>query len=149
MKRSDHVVPITKHMAEILQRMFTRRHPGYQHVLTASNGKRPLSDFGAAIDRMRETTGVKDWVLHDMRRVVLVRISDFKDVVSETAEAILAHAKKGMERVYNESTEFVYKKRAALELWHACLFDVLNGKSWKATLRDHSQIKTEKKGRTD
>src|SRR5215469_10170248 len=46
MKRSDHVVPITKHMAEILQRMFTRRHPGYQHVLTASNGKRPLSDFG-------------------------------------------------------------------------------------------------------
>ena len=78
-----------------------------------------------------------------------MRISDFKDVDGETAEAILAHAKKGMERVYNESTEFVYKKRAVLELWHACLFDVLNGKSWKATLRGHGQIKTEKKGRTD
>ena len=38
---------------------------------------------------MRETMGVKDWVLHDIRRVVLVRMSDFKDVDSETAEAIL------------------------------------------------------------
>src|SRR5215467_13680180 len=94
---------------------------------------------------MRETMGVKDWVLHDIRRVVLVRMSDFKDVDSETAEAILARAEKGMERVYNESAEFVYKKRAALELWHACLFDVLNGKSRKATLRDHGQLRRERR----
>jgi hypothetical protein len=67
-----------------------------QHVLTplhgkGSHGKGPLTDFGAALDRMREAMGVKDWVLHDVRRVVRVRMSDFKDVDSETAEAIRAH----------------------------------------------------------
>jgi hypothetical protein len=50
---------------------------------------------------------------------------------SEVAESILAHAKKGMEAVYNDSAEYIYKKRAALQLWENCLFDVVSGKTWK------------------
>jgi hypothetical protein len=47
----------------------------------------------------------------------------------------LAHSKQGVEAVYNTS-EFVWKKRQALELWESCLLGVVAGKSWAQVLRE-------------
>jgi integrase len=137
----DHVVPLTPEMVEIISRRQGRHKAGWEHVLSSSKGRRGLTDFDAAQTRMQKRMGVYDWTLHDLRRTVRTRLSDLP-VDSEVAEAILAHSKQGVEAVYNTS-EFVWKKRQALNLWEACLLDVVKGKSWAQVLRDRRVMPTE------
>ena len=60
------------------------------------------------------------WTNHDIRRTVRSRLSRLKGIDLETREAILAHVKPGMQRVYDQY-EYLDEKREALELFAAWL----------------------------
>jgi integrase len=60
------------------------------------------------------------WVNHDIRRTVRSRLSRLKGIDLETREAILAHAKPSLQRVYDQY-EYLDEKREALELWASVL----------------------------
>jgi integrase len=61
---------------------------------------------------------------HDIRRTVRSRLSRLKGISLETREAILAHAKPGMQRVY-DVYEYLDEKREALELWAGALREIV------------------------
>ena len=57
---------------------------------------------------------------HDIRRTVRTRLSRIKGIDLETREAILAHVKPGIQRVYDHHA-YLDEKREALELWAGVL----------------------------
>jgi integrase len=63
------------------------------------------------------------WTNHDIRRTVRSRLSRLKGIDLETREAILAHVKPGMQRVYDQY-EYLDEKREGLELFSAWLRQV-------------------------
>ena len=62
---------------------------------------------------------------HDIRRTARTRLSRIKGIDLETREALLAHVKPGMQRVYDVH-DYADEKREALELWAAVLRDIAN-----------------------
>jgi integrase len=64
------------------------------------------------------------WTNHDIRRTVRSRMSRLKGISLETREAILAHVKPGIQRVY-DVYEYFDEKREALELWAAKLREIV------------------------
>ena len=64
------------------------------------------------------------FVNHDMRRTVRTRLPRIKGIDLETREAILAHVKPGMQRVY-DAHAYLDEKREALELWAAVLRQIV------------------------
>ena len=68
-----------------------------------------------------EDAELANFTNHDIRRSVRTRLSRIKGINLETREAILAHVKPGMQRVY-DAHEYFDEKREALELWAAALW---------------------------
>ena len=66
----------------------------------------------------------KPWVNHDIRRTVRSHLSRLR-IPEEAREAVLAHARPGMKRVYDHH-EYLEEKREALELWAARLRAITN-----------------------
>jgi len=64
------------------------------------------------------------WVNHDIRRTVRSRLSRLKGIDLETREAILAHVKPGLQRVYDQY-EYLDEKREGLTLWAAKLREIV------------------------
>lgn len=58
-------------------------------------------------------SGVTGWVFHDIRRTV--RAAGWP-MAEETAELVLNHAKKGLNKVYNPN-RYLKEMRAAMEAW--------------------------------
>ena len=59
------------------------------------------------------------FALHDVRRTARTQFSKLR-ISGEVAEALLAHAKPGLHKVYNLH-DFQDEKAEALTLWHARL----------------------------
>ena len=68
-------------------------------------------------------TVLEPWVNHDLRRTVRTNLPALK-VREEVSEAILAHAKTGITKVYN-TYHYADEKREALELWAARLREIV------------------------
>jgi integrase len=64
------------------------------------------------------------WTNHDIRRTVRSRLSRLKGIDLETREAILAHVKPGMQRVYDQY-EYFDEKLEALQLWARNLREIV------------------------
>ena len=56
------------------------------------------------------------WVFHDIRRTGKTAMSENLDVMGEVSESILNHAKKDMDKVYNNAN-YLKQKLAALTKW--------------------------------
>jgi integrase len=65
-----------------------------------------------------ETVVLAHWTNHDIRRTVRSRLSRIKGISLEAREAILAHVKPGIQRVYDVH-DYLDEKREALEAWAA------------------------------
>jgi integrase len=65
------------------------------------------------------------WTNHDIRRTVRSRMSRLKGISLETREAVLAHVKPGIQRVY-DVYEYLDEKREALELWATQLKQIVD-----------------------
>ena len=62
------------------------------------------------------------FTIHDLRRTARTRFSKLR-VQYEVAEALLAHAKLGLDKTYNKY-EYLDEKRKALLKWHRLLRNI-------------------------
>src|SRR5262249_49085586 len=69
------------------------------------------------------TVKLDPFVIHDLRRTMRTRLTQLK-VVSEVAEAVIGHGKRGLDRHYN-LYEYADEKREALERWAARLHAIV------------------------
>jgi integrase len=133
-----HVVPITADLREIYDACPKRG----RFLFSCDGGERSVSVGGfmkkqidaemlnvlreIAIERGDDPEEVElaHFTNHDIRRTVRSRMSRLKGVSLETREAILAHVKPGIQRVY-DVYEYLDEKREALELWAAALRQIV------------------------
>jgi integrase len=123
MKQSRaHEIPLAPLALELLRDLprFTRG----DYTFTATGGARPFVGFGKAKRRLDDLSGVKDWVLHDLRRTARTHWSALP-VPDMIKELMLAHARPGLHAVYDQ---FAYRSEKAelLRLWELRLHGVLN-----------------------
>jgi integrase len=126
-----HAIPITDELREIAG-FFPNGGP---FLFSFNGGKKAMGVDGnpkAAIDEEMlkvlreiavengqdpEAVELVHWTNHDIRRTVRTRLSRLK-VPGDAREALLAHVKPGIERVYDVH-DYFDEKREALEVWAA------------------------------
>jgi integrase len=115
-----HEVPLTAGAAEIIKSLPTFAGP---YLFTTTAGEKPINGFSKAKARVDKISRVSNWVLRDIRRTVRTRFSALpvEDVVRE---AVIAHARKGLHKVYDQH-EYQAEKRRCLMLWEERLAKVL------------------------
>ncbi len=131
-----HEVPLSPLAVEILDALAEPedRKPG-AFVFSTTGGKAPISGFSKAkiaLDRLINeartkadlgSESIEPFVFHDLRRTMRTALSGLPipDLVSEL---VIAHAKPGLHKVYDQHTYRVEKRRA-LDLWAAKLRSIV------------------------
>jgi len=85
------------------------------HVFAASRGAGPISHFATLKADFDKACGVKNWVLHDLRRCSRSLMSRARGP-NDHAERVLGHARKGIEGVYDKFTYDSEKAEALAKL---------------------------------
>jgi integrase len=134
-----HAVPITKE----LRTLYDSCPPKGRFLFSFTDGESPVTMSGRAKEAIDsemlqimkaqaeergddpELVALPTWTNHDIRRTVRSRLSRLKGIDLETREAILAHVKPGIQRVYDVYERFD-EKREALELWAARLWEIID-----------------------
>ena len=117
-------VPLSSGACEVLDRLSAAGN-GSPWLFPSERTDGPLRLVAKAAARIRARSSVEGWTWHDLRRTVRTRLAEM-GVAPHVAEAILGHARTGIERVYNRH-EPVPEMRAALEAWSARLGDIVTG----------------------
>jgi integrase len=130
-----HVVPLVPEAIAILRVIprRTRKEGAADHVFGGGDGGfSGWSKAKGGLDRRIAESAkpapspVAAWRLHDLRRTMKTVMSDELGVQTEISEAILNHARQGMEEVYNKA-EYIAQKRTALALWADHLNSIFEG----------------------
>jgi len=134
-----HEIPLSSLALEILRSLPRTRSDGRDHaayVFSTTQGKAPISGFSKSkvqLDRKlvemraaahpKEAGATAGWVYHDCRRTMRTHLSGLPvpDLVSEL---VIAHAKPGLHKVYDQHT-YHDEKRRALDLWAAKLLSIV------------------------
>jgi integrase len=95
-------------------------------VFTTTGGAKPVNGFSKAKSRIDKLTGVAGWVIHDLRRTMRTHLSALP-VQDLVRELVIAHAKPGLHRVYDQHA-YQDEKRRCFELWEARLVSILNSR---------------------
>lgn len=122
----EQLVPLPPLVVEILRGL--PRFKGCPYFFT-TNGRTPFSGFSNFKKRIdRELAAIKKaeptrygkhftqpWVFHDLRRTVKTGLGEL-GITGETLDALLNHAKKGIDAHYNHA-EYWEPKKAAMVTW--------------------------------
>jgi integrase len=140
-----HVLPLVPEVTAVLEKVPRRaRLEGAEDRLFGS-ARAGFNGWAAAktnLDaRIAEATGkpITGWTLHDLRRTMKTVMADQLDVRTEVSEALLNHAKRGMEAVYNNA-QYLRQKRAALELWADYLRPIMDGSDRKVVQMPRKEL---------
>ena len=110
----DHTVPLSSVVKEILISRKATSERGY--VLAGRKEGQPFAGQSSLMRRLRDKEGFKqDFTLHDLRRTCRTRLSRL-GIDGETAEAVLGHARAGIQKVYDRYDR-LDEKRIALQRW--------------------------------
>jgi integrase len=138
-----HLVPVTADLRSLVFDACPKQQG--QFLFSRNNGESPmrLSEHmqealkaemlsvlrEIAVERDEDPTKVKlaHFHNHDIRRTVRSRLSRIKGISLEAKEAMLAHVKPGIQRVY-DVYDYFDEKREALELWAAELRRIVEPK---------------------
>jgi integrase len=115
-----HEVPLAPIAAELLQLLPRWTAP---FIFTTTAGAKPINGFSKAKSRIDKLSGVTGWVIHDLRRTVRTHFSALP-VQDLVRELVIAHAKPGLHRVYDQHA-YQDEKRHCLELWERRLSSIL------------------------
>jgi integrase len=126
--KKPHVVTLSPAALAILQR---RPRDGRAHVF-GQGGFNSWSGARRALDQ-RLGGPRSDWTLHDLRRTVSTRLNDPLGVAPWIVEAILAHAKKGVEATYNRAS-YLDERRRAMARWADYVETLMTGKTTSAVV---------------
>ena len=116
-----HEVPLTPKAVDILAAMPLFSAGDY--VFTTTAGSKPINGFSKAKKRIDKLSGVTGWVIQDIRRTVRTRFSALP-VEDLVRELVIAHAKPGLHKVYDQHAYRVEKRRC-LELWEGRLMAIV------------------------
>jgi integrase len=133
-----HVVPVTADLREIYDacpkkgRFLFSFDGGETPIRVAGRMKEQIDEEmlevlrEIAVERGDDPKDVvlAHWTNHDIRRTARTRMSRLKGISLEAREAVLAHVKPGIQRVY-DVYEYFDEKREALELWAAKLREIV------------------------
>ena len=124
---ATHLVPLSTSAMALLDQI--PRGERSVFLFSTTLGERPASKIAEAKARldalMRDELGAKfpHFVTHDLRRTLRTRLASLK-VPDVTAERVLGHASRGLQRVYDQH-QYLDEMRDALELWAARLRDLV------------------------
>jgi integrase len=136
-----HEVPLSPLAVEILRSISVdekRRRDPSAYVFSTTAGRAPISGFSKAkiaLDRLlaemrakaalegEQAAALPGWVFHDLRRTMRTNLSGLP-VPDLVAELVIAHAKPGLHKVYDQHA-YRDEKRRALELWAAKLLSIV------------------------
>jgi integrase len=118
-----HIIPLPPLVREIIAGI-PRTGP---FVFTA-NGRSPVSGWSTVKARLDAKTGIRGWIIHDIRRTVVTGMVDI-GVLPHVVEVVVNHVsghRSGVAGVYNRS-ELMPERKAALERWATHLAGVVAG----------------------
>ncbi len=116
----SHVVPLAPDALALLGSLPRWTGPC---VFTTTGGSKPVNGFAKVKRRLDELSGVRSWVLHDVRRTMRTHLSALP-VQDMVRELVIAHAKPGLHKVYDLHA-YLDEKRECLELWEQRLRRIL------------------------
>jgi integrase len=131
-----HVVPLTDEALALLAQL--PRFKKGDHLFSTTFGATPVNGFSKAkalldsrmLAALREGAEHPDeielppFVIHDIRRTMRTGLSALR-VPDMVRELVIAHAKPGLHKVYDQHT-YLDEKRHALELWAARLRSIVD-----------------------
>jgi integrase len=115
-----HEVPLSLAATQLLEAL--PRYAG-ECVFTTTAGTKPINGFAKAKVRIDRLSGVTGWVIHDLRRTVRTHFSALP-VQDLVRELVIAHAKPGLHKVYDQYSHRDEKRRC-LDLWEARLLSIV------------------------
>ena len=137
-----HLVPLSPAAVQLIQGMPKLANCEFVFSTTGTTAFSGFSNLKAKIDKTisalkkdhpaeyaRQFT--EPWRLHDLRRTAKTGWSDL-GVASDVRDALLGHAKPGMDRVYDHSQRAT-EKRAALEMWEQHVMKVVKADAGQST----------------
>src|SRR5215831_15049908 len=69
-----------------------------RYLFSLAGGTRPINGWYLAKLKLDQLSGVKNWVVHDLRRTMRTNLSALR-IADHVAELCLGHAKTGLRRV--------------------------------------------------
>jgi integrase len=130
-ENAEHVLPLTTYIDQQLSILPIINDSPYYFTV---NGDVPFNSFGYYHSKLRELSGVPDFTQQDLRRTMRswlgqVRLPNGRRIDTDIREMILAHARQGMEKVYDVSTclEYQDEMKEALEAWQTRLLGLVEG----------------------
>jgi integrase len=93
-------------------------------LVIAKNGRTPIAALSRLEGRLSETSGVKGWSLHDLRRTARSLMSR-AGVPADHAERCLGHVIGGVRGVYDRH-EYLQEKKVAFEALAAQVERIIN-----------------------
>ena len=120
--RRAHEVPLGSDALSLLEAL-PRFNLG-RFVFTTTSGAKAVNGYAKAKTRIDGLSGVGNWKFHDLRRTMRTHLSALP-VQDLVRELVIAHAKPGLHRVYDQHA-YRGEKRECLELWETRLRSVLS-----------------------
>ncbi len=123
---APHIVPLSPPAQEILRNL---PHTGADVALPGRAGG-PFNGFSKAKQRLDQSVGFGNWVLHDLRRTMATGLQGL-GVRLEVTEAILNHvsgSRGGIVGIYQRH-EWSAEKRAALNAWANHVVQITSGEA--------------------
>jgi integrase len=117
-----HLVPLPQAAVDVLVAL--PRVASGRFAISTTMGETGFSAFADLKEELDRISGVKDWVLHDIRRTVRTNLSKI-GVNADVAERIIGHLPQGIRAVYDRH-DFLEEKRAGLSRWAAHLDTIIN-----------------------
>ena len=117
----DHVVPLVGPAWEIVEGLPVQTG---DYLFSTRAGQVPIGNFSKAKKRLDKLTGpLAAWRFHDLRVTCETRLAGL-GIVHEVRDAVLGHARPGLQRIYNKH-DYADAKRAALDLYAGHLMEIV------------------------
>ena len=116
----DHIVPLVGPAWEIVEGLPVQTG---HYLFSTRAGQIPIANFSKAKTRLDELAPLAPWRFHDLRVSCETRLAGL-GIVQEVRDAVLGHARPGLQKIYNKHDYFDEKARA-LDAYATHLMEVV------------------------
>jgi integrase len=131
-----HEIPLASDTLALLKSL--PRFKG-DYVFTTTGGEKPVGGYSKSKTRLNKLVKVTDWKFHDLRRTMRTHLSALP-VEDLVRELVIAHAKPGLHKVYDQHS-YLDEKKECLMLWEQRLRGILAPKP-PAVVTDLEEVRT-------
>ena len=148
-KAKPHAVPLVPDIVTLLKGL--PRFASGDFIFSTTKGRKKIFGFAKAKERLdalmtadleKQGQGFEHFTIHDIRRTARTKFSALR-VPNEVCEALLAHAKPGLNQTY-DLHDFLPEKTEALAAWHRKLRDIIDPNTAAPTAKDEAEEKRQR-----